>query len=305
MTRPETYSFRRYLEAKRTVDERALNRRVQERLQSELSEVPPPLDILEVGSGIGATLERVLTWDLLPESVRYTAVDIDPGLITHIRSRLSEQSENCPCDVHQRGTKLVAESQQRQFVIDFIAQNVFEFIKDTDRKWDLLIAQAFLDLTEVQSALSTLCAAVASGGFLYFPITFDGGTTLAPSIDPEFDDRIERRYHQHMERSDGTHGAGGDSHAGRHLLTALPVCGGVVAAAGSSDWVVFPESSGYPADEAYFLHHIIEMIRDALADSSGLESDRFDEWIEQRHHQIENGNLIYIAHQIDVFGRSP
>lgn len=207
--------------------------------------------------------------------------------------------------MHERDTTLVAELEQRQIIINPVVRDVFEFIEETDQERDLLIAQAFLDLTDVQSALPTLCTAVTAGGLLHFPITFDGRTILEPAIDPEFDNRVECRYHHHMETSDETDDSGGDSRAGRRLLTALPALGGEVVAAGSSDWVVVPEPGGYTADESYFLHHIIEMIQDALADDPELESDRFDEWIKQRHHQIEKRNLIYIAHQLDVLGRSP
>lgn len=300
MPGPNTYSFERYLEAKRTVDERALNRRVRGRLQAELADVSPPLQVLEVGPGIGATIERVLTWESLPDRVQYTAVDVDRALVDRARERLREQSRDRPFEVHERDGALVLERGERQLSLDLVARDAFAFVAEANRTWDLLIGQAFLDLTDVRSALATLCEAVQTGGFLYFPITFDGATILEPTIDREFDEQIERRYHDHMEREDG----GGDSRAGRHLLTALPAMGGEVVAAGSSDWVVRPAADGYPADEAYFLHHVVEMIRGALADDPELPSQRFDEWITERHRQIENGELVYVAHQLDVLGRS-
>lgn len=305
MTEPDDYTFRRYLDAKRTVDERALDRRVTDRLRAELAEVSPPLEVLEVGPGLGGTIERVLMWDVLPDHVRYTAVDVDPDLVTAARSRLRTLAEHRPFEVHDRDDSLVVDHDGRQIAVDLVARDVFDFVEATDREWDLLIAQAFLDLTDVRSALPTLCSAVPTGGLLYFPITFDGGTTFEPTIDPAFDDQLERRYHTHMDTADEGGDGGGDSRAGRHLLSALPAIGGTVEAAGSSDWVVVPGTDGYPADEAYFLHHIVEMVRGALADDPGLESDRFDRWVTQRHHQIENETLVYIAHQLDVLGRSP
>ncbi|MEZ4708993.1 MAG: hypothetical protein R3A44_17435 [Caldilineaceae bacterium] len=57
-------------------------------------------------------------------------------------------------------------------------------------------------------------------------------------------------------------------------------------------WVVFgqPDERGklgfYPADEAYFLHFIIDTMRGALDGDTALESARFARWIEQRHQQI-------------------
>lgn len=63
-------NFQRYLSAKRTVDEQALKRRVEGRLANELRDRGRGgggrhvhrhrLRVLEVGAGIGATVERLL-----------------------------------------------------------------------------------------------------------------------------------------------------------------------------------------------------------------------------------------------------
>ena len=78
-----------------------------------------------------------------------------------------------------------------------------------------------------------------------------------------------------------------------------------VVAAGGSDWVVFAGANGYPADEAYFLHDIIHTIRTALTGHPQLDAERLSNWVAQRHAQIEEGTLVYIAHQLDVLGRVP
>jgi hypothetical protein len=95
----------------------------------------------------------------------------------------------------------------------------------------------------------------------------------------------------------------GDSQSGRHLFHHLRQAGAQILAAGSSDWVVFAGEAGYPDDEAYFLHFIVETMRGALAGRAELDNGRFQDWIAQRHAQIEMGELVYIAHQLDFFGR--
>ncbi len=97
----------------------------------------------------------------------------------------------------------------------------------------------------------------------------------------------------------------GDSHTGRHLLAALRTADVHVLAAGASDWVVVPVQGRYPDDEAYFLHFILHTVERALRRHPELDPQRFARWIDRRHAQIERGELIYIAHQLDVLGRSP
>ena len=123
-----------------------------------------------------------------------------------------------------------------------------------------------------------------------------------PAIDPPFDAAIEAAYHHAMDTRITAGQPSGDSHTGRHLFTLLPAAGFDIHAAGSSDWVVHPRAGGYPADEAYFLHFIVATIDGALRTDPTLDQPRFAEWIAQRHAQIERGELVYIAHQLDFCG---
>ena len=171
------------------------------------------------------------------------------------------------------------------------------------RTWDLLMAQALLDLVDVPTTLPALLSLLRPGGLLYCPITFDGGTVFQPEIDPEFDVAIEACYHQTMDRRLVAGKPSGDSRTGRHLFTHLRAAGAEVLAAGSSDWVVFAGPNGYAADEAYFLHCIIHTMHTALAAHPHLDAERFAAWIAQRHAQVEQSTLVYIAHQLDLLGR--
>ena len=62
-------------------------------------------------------------------------------------------------------------------------------------------------------------------------------------------------------------------------------------------------SGGFTADESYFLHFIIHTIFTELKAQTSLDRTKFDAWTRQRHKQIENSELIYIAKQIDVLAR--
>ncbi len=280
------YTFQRYLSAKRTVDDRALNWRVWQALSEQLRTIDAhPLRVLEIGAGIGTMVERAQSWRLFDPVyhplVEYTAID--------------EQAENI--DTAQQ---LLATLPDR-FTLKLEQADLFDFVERTEEfaKYDLLIAHAFLDLVDIAQTLPLLRRLMREDGLLYFTINFDGVTSLQPEIDPAFDAQIEALYHRTMDERviDGV--PSGDSHSGRHMFNHLREAGIDILAAGSSDWVVFGGKGGYPADEAYFLHFIVNTMHGALAQHPELDQPRFAEWINLRHQQIDNGDMVYIAHQID------
>src|SRR5262245_10469823 len=79
---PHTYSFARYLTAKKSVDDRALNQSVWQSLLAALPHATPeqPLQILEVGAGLGTMVERLVASPKLTHAT-YTAIDLEPALI--------------------------------------------------------------------------------------------------------------------------------------------------------------------------------------------------------------------------------
>jgi hypothetical protein len=168
---------------------------------------------------------------------------------------------------------------------------------------DLLLAHAFLDLLDIPSTLPQLVATLRPGTLLYFTINFDGVTILEPAIDPAFDAHIEQVYHGTMDERITNGRRSGDSKTGRHLFHQMQTAGIQVLDAGSSDWVVIPHHGIYPHDEGYFLHFIINTMYGALRDHPDMDTERYTHWIAQRHAQIEAGELVYIAHQLDYLGQ--
>jgi SAM-dependent methyltransferase len=307
---PVEYSFRRYLAAKKSVDDRALNRGVWDTLRRELVESGglSPLRVLEVGAGIGTMIERMLAWKLLPGDALITAVDVDPDLIAEARERLPQRGARHGFEVSPglEGTIILREA-ARQVTVWLEAADIRQFIRREGQqgRWDLLLAHAFLDLVDVPRALPALLALLRPGGYFAFTITYDGLTILEPAIDPAFDAQVMVLYDRTMDERLVDGQPSGDSRAGRHLFGHLQRAGADLLAAGASDWVVFPGPVGYPADEAYFLHYIVHTIHGALRGHPDLDAARFANWIAERHAQVERGELVYIAHQVDILGRVP
>jgi hypothetical protein len=299
----------RYLAAKRSVDERALNCQVWQCLVAALrpATAAQPLRILEVGAGIGGMVERLLVGDVLTHAT-YTAIDQAPMLIAEAHRRVLQWADEQGFQVNESRERQLNMRRARQHItVETEAIDVARFVarEDGRRTWDLLIGQAFLDLIDIPATLPALCSLVHPGGLLYFPLTFDGGTVFQPEGEAPFGGAIEACYHQTIDQRELDGKPSGDSRAGRRLFAHLRTAGVDVVAAGGSDWVVFAGANGYPADEAYFLHDIIHTIGAALAGNLQLDAERLSTWVAQRHAQIEQGILVYIAHQLDVLGRVP
>ena len=299
-------SFTRYLSAKKTVDDRALNKTVLQSLMAALSVLPDhePLRILEIGAGIGTMVERALDWGIIRRA-EYTALDAEPENISEAMTRLPIWAKKSGFLVENDSPeRILLKKDHADVSVCLERADVFDFMaRDTDRcKWDLLIANAFLDLVDVPATLPDLLAVLKPGGLFYFTVTFDGGTILQPELDPLLDAQVEALYHETMDRRIIRGKASGDSRTGRHFFHHARAAGANILAAGSSDWVVFAGFEGYPADEAFFLHFIVDTMAGALKGHQDLDQKRFALWIAQRHVQVDQGTLVYIAHQMDFLG---
>ncbi len=302
------FSFQRYLAAKRTVDDRALNPRVWDALWHRLAALPAPLTVLEIGGGIGTMFERFLAHPATPP-LRYRLLDESVDNIAAAAARLTAYPNVALLqDITPPGSARA--HPPCPHTLSLTCADLFDVLPTTSiapipalfTDVDLLIAHAFLDLVDIPTTLPRLVAALRPGTLLYFTINFDGVTALQPTIDPTFDDLVESLYHRTMDERITNGLPSGDSRSGRHLFHHLQTAGIRVLDAGSSDWVVLPHDGVYPADEAYFLHFIVHTMHGALAGHPALDPARFDRWIATRHRQIEQGELFYIAHQLDYLG---
>jgi SAM-dependent methyltransferase len=311
MSQFREWSFSRYLAAKTSVDDRALNRYVWNTLMESLPrpESARPLRILEVGAGIGTMVERWLTWSSI-QDVHYTALDVNPANVVHMRHRLPAWATQSGWDCERNGddgalmlTRADSVAVVAPVVNDFFALAAHH---DCRRCYDLLIAHAFMDLVDTRRAIAAVWSVLKPGGLFYATLVFDGATILLPTLEADLDATIVREYHATMDERVNERGEpSGDSCSGRHLLGHLVEARAPILAAGSSDWVVVPQQGAYPHDEAYFLHVIVETVSQALQGRAGLDQVALAEWIRARHAQIERGELIYIAHQLDVLARAP
>jgi len=293
------FDFTHYLAAKKTVDDRALNRPVLEQLVINLPEqtVAAPLHVLEVAAGIGTMLERLLEWDVLTNVV-YTALDQQATYLAEAARRLPQWAAQQGFQVESTSPQQFKLQRAGQYItVNLVAADLFDFMRlaENQGQWDLLIAHAFLDLVDLSVALPQILGLLKPNGLYYFTINFDGETILLPQI--QWNTEVINNYHWAMNQPQKV----GGTRSGRMLFPQLQAAGAQILAAGSSDWVVYPHHNGYLHEEAYFLHCIIDTIEATLHGKTPLN---LTAWLAQRHAQIERGELIYIAHQLDFCGIS-
>ena len=100
-----SYAYTRYLAAKKSVDDRALNRHVL----AELRRLMPPGEprVLEVGAGLGTMVARLLEWQVVTAG-EYTLLDVDGRLLHDARDWLAAWAvgRGVPCEPLADGLRL-------------------------------------------------------------------------------------------------------------------------------------------------------------------------------------------------------
>jgi SAM-dependent methyltransferase len=300
--------FVRYLSAKRSIDDRALNRVVLDSLRAHVVPGPSdrPLRILEIGAGNGTMVERLVEWGLVRRA-EYVGLDADAVAVADGAATLERWAgaRGLQADASAGASAVRVRGPDLDLSARMVQGDLLRFDPgaiDLDPV-DLVIANQFLDLMDVAALLPRLWRWVRPDGFFWFTTSYDGETILEPAIAPELEAQIFALYNRSMDERTRDGQPAGDSRCGRHLFGHLAASGAEVLAAGSSDAVVFPSAGRYVRDEAVFLHHILDTIGAELRGSPELDAARFAAWLAERHRQVDDASLVYIAHQLDFFGR--
>src|ERR1700761_4202429 len=294
-----TSGYTRYLAAKTTVDDRALNRPVLAELRRLLPAGAPR--VLEVGAGLGTMVARLIDWGVVSAG-EYTLLDTDRQLLDDSRWWLRDwaAARGLRSDLRPDGLQV------GELRVRLVQAELGRYLEtDQGARADVLIAHAVLDLVDVPVILPGLLRLLVPGGVYWFTINYDGESIFAPGH--PHDDQVLRAYHRDMDERVRYGRPAGDSRTGRRLFHHLRAAGAPALAAGSSDWVVSAGPDGnYPDDEAYFLRSILSTIRDALRSRPDrAEPADLGDWLAVRGRQLAAGELVYIAHQLDFVGRSP
>ncbi len=290
----------RYLAAKKAIDDRALNYHVWQTLRENLPQTTgsEPVNILEIGAGIGTMLERMVDRNVLTGPVIYVATDNDPDQLRAARQYLSSWAGKMGHTLSWLGEhqgQLCTTTADISLRFELSSAEQLADRSTLPGNFHLLIAHAVLDLVDFPVLLPRLLTNLTNHGLAYFTCNFDGETLFLPECSG--DERIIELYHGSMETR-----LAGASHTGRRLLTFVQRPGLELLAAGSSDWVIHPRNGHYLADEIFFLHTIIETVELELKHNPNSPSD-LAHWARLRHGQVEAGELTFLARHLDLLVR--
>jgi len=294
-----TFDYARYLAAKTTVDDRALNRHVLAELCRLMPAGAP--QVLEVGAGLGTMVARLMDWGALGGG-EYILLDADRQLLDCSRRWLCDwaAARGLRSDLLPDGLRV------GDLRVRLVHAELGRYLEAAHgAPADVLIANAVLDLVDVPAVLPGLLRLLVPGGIYWFTINYDGESIFEPGH--PHDDLIMRAYHRDMDERIRYGRPAGESRTGRRLFHYLRDAGAPALAAGSSDWVVSAGPDGnYPGDEAYFLHSILNTIQNALRNRlDRVEPADLADWLAERGRQLAAGELVHITHQLDFVGRSP
>lgn len=341
----------RYLRSKQTVDDRALNLRVLEGLESFLvqqgsNSTSQTLRVVEVGGGVGAMFMRLLRRRKLFAShthVEYTIADINHDVLLAAQDTILREAPEAmdkepvlppgpsqygsslinpdiaaPNGAHRAGKggrepiELCRIALTEGITITLVLGDALAYLGKRKACFDVVIGASVMDLWELDSALKVFFGALdnANGpAAFYFPINFDGTTDFFPASSEgiDYDQHIEAEFHRVMGKRKLMGSDTVAAHTGRRLIPCVKKLGANIKAMGGSSWIVSADKKHqYPADEAFFLDCIIEFIESSSPHFERLNSSKdpsaLDRCLQSRRRQIADGSLVYVAHNVDVFG---
>src|ERR1700735_354989 len=163
-----TFDYARYLAAKTTVDDRALNRQVLAELGRLMPAGAPR--VLEVGAGLGTMVARLMDWDAIVAG-EYILLDADRQLLDRSRQWLRDwaAARGLRCDPLPDGLRV---GDLRVRLLHAELGSYLEAAHGAPA--DVLIANAVLDLVDVPAVLPGLLRLLVPGGVYWFTINYDG-----------------------------------------------------------------------------------------------------------------------------------
>ncbi|MGD7037215.1 class I SAM-dependent methyltransferase [Methylotuvimicrobium buryatense] len=294
-------AFAQFLQAKYALDQRSLNPAVWRHFLNELSG-RNPLELLDVGTGTGAMLRRILQHSDR-SAMRLTGLDIESGLLGIAETEIATVLRDKGFAVEKAAGLLSAERGADRIEFQCICTPLSEF-QPASNRYDVITAHAFMDLVPLLQTLSCFHAGLKPGGLFYATINYDGETVVFPPYpDSEFEDALLQTYDASMEARRLNGSETGGAKCGRRLYGELLNAGFEIVSYGGSDWNITPEDGTYRDDDQAVLERLLGWIYSEGRRDSAIAREKLDRWLECRRQQRQERTLGIIVHQIDILAR--
>lgn len=267
-----------YLEAKRAIDDAALDADLAARFREQLPDAPTLVDL---GCGTGSMLGRLLEWGITDGT--YIGIDADGDVLNAARRLRMEEARERGYEVSATADGLCIGG----LTVQLDQADALDRLRAVESP-DAIVGLSFADLVGAEPLMEAARAVATTGTQLYLPITFDDHTVFAPAH--RDDDAVVGAFHAAMRRE-------GSPDVGRRLIAVLDQDTGAVAVR-PSDWLVRPRADGYTPEAEQFLEHIIGLIEAAVPETPERAA-----WVHRRRAEVAAGELWYIAHQYDLLYR--
>jgi SAM-dependent methyltransferase len=296
----DSQDYIRYLAVKRQIDDRSLSGSVWRKLHDHLRQAKRrrPLDVIEMGGGIGTMFDRVLDWTLTPR-LQYTLIEANRAYLDEFESRI----EHLPYIAAGSEKRFQGQAPSGvTFELEALCADIHAVIGDPKlfNRWDLVMAHAVMDLVNIPETLHGFQRLLRPGGLLYLTLNYDGLSCFLPQWEPEFEEMFMSRYHLSMDNRIIEGRSSGSSQSGRRLIQHLLSAKLPLIAVGNSDWIVLPQHGGYQRGEAFFLEMIVHTIERQLQQDNTVDHYKLAQWAKHRITQIAAGELIFMARNIDI-----
>lgn len=292
----ETFDYVQYLDVKKNIDDRSLNKAVWNDFANWLrarNELGAELRCLEIGAGIGTMIERLLEACLLRQC-HYIALEPESLFkkAAQVRLRSWANAHGVVFEINAEGIWSLS-GKDLGLTIEWLEADADQINQLFNKEsFDLLLSHAVIDLLPVPTVMPVILSKLKQAGGFYFSLNFSGETSFLPS--DHSDAGIAKNYHKDMDTRfpelDWQPSLTGDA-----LPKWLENYGCQKVINGESDWYL--SDKNHTSGDGLFIKNILDTIKKALAGMSGLE-----DWLNKRYKQLQQKQLEIKISNSDCFG---
>jgi SAM-dependent methyltransferase len=273
------------------------------------------LKILDIGTGIGGLITRIIELDTFNYNQEFIGIDINDKSLQDSGNYFKWWGQKNGYHILEQKIEddafanLIIKKEGMEHRVKFYAASVYDVDKILglcNGQPDVVMGNTVLEHLNPELALKTIKTYLKEGGLVYLPVNADDELIVRPEYaDAELDEKITMGFlHAQFKTPsvviDGKEYKQGDVCCGRNLFSNFSKAGLEVLAYGGSQKTIVPSKGRYKDHEKKYLEFFLGQMRD-IANTSNLE--KVAAWFKERSEQLEQGKLYMILKQMDILGQ--